>query len=64
MIPKKKDRKTTIFSWVLAVGLLLGQADSPIAPLLPPVVKQAGGLIAIAGTLGLGKSAADSKLTE
>ena len=61
MIPKKKDRKTTIFSLVAAIGMLLAQADSPLSPFLPPIVKQIGGVAAVVGTMGLGKAAADSK---
>lgn len=61
MIPKKKDRKTTFFAIVAAVGLMLGRADSPIAPLLPPIVRQVAQVAEAAGIFGLGKTAADSK---
>lgn len=60
----KKNRKTTIAGWAAAIGLLLSSADSPIAGLLPPQVKQYGTLAAVVGTMVLGQQAADKPKQE
>ncbi len=58
---KEKHVKTTIFSWVAAVGLVMSMPDSPLAPLLPQSVKQIGGIAQMIGVVGLGTVAADKK---
>lgn len=55
----KKNTKTTIAGWVAAIGMLLASPESPLAPLLPHQVKQAGTLVAVVGAIVLGQQAAD-----
>lgn len=61
---KQSHLKTTIFSWVAAIGMSLSQASSPLAPLIPETWKQYAELVAVIGTVGLGHAAADKKKEE
>lgn len=58
-----KDKKSSTYALIAAIGLTISEANSPVIRILnpPEQVRQIGQVLATIGLFGLGRVAADAK---